>query len=981
MKIGKLLTKPLCSAARLRSVFPSAATLPALWRGAFGKRKRLKAALREKERQLRLITENADVVIWTMDLAGRFTYVSPNVRKQYGYTVEEFLSFAFDHSMTPPSAALARNRFEAVRAAAVAGRRIKSETLEFEYCRSDGSLLWNEVTYSGLEDEAGKLVGLAGSLRDITASKRSQEIILQAQREWERTFDAVPDLIAILDKNHCILHANKAMAAKLGKEPHECVGLTCYRAVHGLDAPPDFCPHKHLLEDGRPHCEEVCEKRLDGHFMVSTSPLCDGAGELTGCVHVARDITHRKRAESELQWKTAILEAQVNTSLDGILVVDDQNKRLLINQRFCRQCEAPPRVLDDPDDTALFEHVLGMVKNPEDFSRKVKFLNTDRHATSQDELEFKNGTILDRYSSPLRGKDGQYYGRIWTFRDITDRKRAEQSLRHSEEELKCTVVALESANKALEEFNQLAESAVRAKSRFLANMSHEIRTPMTAILGCADLLIKEKGIEKAPPHRRHNLETIKRNGEHLLGLINDILDLSKIDAGKMKIDPTPCSTLEMLAEAVAPMRIQAEAKHLKLITRANGPLPEKILTDPLRFRQILFNLASNAIKFTDEGEIRITTQLVSEAGQPRLRFDVADTGIGMNADQVGNLFRAFSQVDNSPARKFGGTGLGLCICKRLAEALGGGIAVHSVPDQGSTFSFTIDPGPLEGIRMIEGIEMPAIPAPVTPPAAENIELHSRVLLAEDGPDNQRLIRLVLEEAGAEVATVENGLLAIQAVRAAREAGKPFDVILMDMQMPVIDGYSATRELRAQGYQSPIIALTAHAMAADRQKCLDAGCDDFISKPIDWQKLFAAVNYWTGLLSSHAAADKENARTEEALDVEEVLRSSYADNPIIAKILPEFVHGADARVETMSAALAEGRLEEVGRLAHQLKGAGGSYGYPSITEAAKALEFNARDGQLEAAWASLIKVAALCRAAVRGLEVLQAPASAPVLPRA
>ena len=419
-------------------------------------------------------------------------------------------------------------------------------------------------------------------------------------------------------------------------------------------------------------------------------------------------------------------------------------------------------------------------------------------------------------------------------------------------------------NKTLEEFNHVAESATRAKSEFLANMSHEIRTPMTAILGYADLLLDEEGIENGSPSTGDRIvETIKRNGEHLLGLINDILDLSKVEAGKMQIEPVRCSPCELVADVVSLMRVRATAKHLKLESDLTPPLPETILTDPLRLRQVLVNLVGNAIKFTDQGEVRIAVRLTEDSGQPRLRFDVTDTGIGMDEEQIGRLFQAFSQVDNSSERKFGGTGLGLCISKRITEAMGGKIEVHSTPGKGSTFSVTIDPGPLDGIRMIENTHEALLGCPpvVATEIPSKIELHGRVLLAEDGPDNQRLIAFLLKKAGAEVKVAENGQIAYDEALAAITQGTPFGVILMDMQMPVMDGYTATQQLREQGYTGPIVALTANAMAEDCQKCLDAGCDDYATKPIDRQKLLATVAHWmthTNDDSSKSPATTSNA---------------------------------------------------------------------------------------------------------------------------
>ena len=416
----------------------------------------------------------------------------------------------------------------------------------------------------------------------------------------------------------------------------------------------------------------------------------------------------------------------------------------------------------------------------------------------------------------------------------------------------------------LQKANRQAEAANRAKSEFLANMSHEIRTPMTAILGYMELIGESLDCcTKCSAHlsceiratNRQQMKIVHRNGAHLLGLINDILDLSKIEAEKLQIEPTRCSPVQLVDDVVSLMRAQAAAKHLKLETELRGPLPETVLTDPLRLRQALVNLMGNAIKFTEQGEVRLVVRMRTREGEspifvgrklgqspdPRLCFDVTDTGIGMNEEQIGKLFKPFSQVDNSATRKYGGTGLGLCISKRLSEALGGDIEVRSEPGKGSTFSVTIDPGSLNGIQEPWGGHS-CLPkadknvCPTGPATPKKIALHGRVLLAEDGEDNQRMICFLLKKAGAEVVAVENGQLAVDAVLAANEAGQPFDLILMDMQMPVLNGYEATRQLRGRGYTGPIVALTAHTLVTDQQKCLDAGCDDYQPKPFQHQDL-------------------------------------------------------------------------------------------------------------------------------------------------
>jgi CheY-like chemotaxis protein len=299
--------------------------------------------------------------------------------------------------------------------------------------------------------------------------------------------------------------------------------------------------------------------------------------------------------------------------------------------------------------------------------------------------------------------------------------------------------------------------------------------------------------------------------------------------------------------------------------------------------------------------------------------------------------------------------------------MGGSIEVQSSPGKGSTFSFTIDPGPLEGIRMIQPDQLPENSPAAASADGTAIKLNCRVLVAEDGPDNQRLVRIILEDAGAGVTTVENGQLAVHSALDAIEKHEPFDIILMDMQMPVMDGYTATRELRSHGYTAPIIALTAHAMADDRQKCLDAGCDDFVTKPFDWEKLLATVAQWSSRGPAGKNAEQEQAHADAANEAEEKLESIFINKPVIVRILPEFLGCLDARVQALSEALAGGNFEDLRRLAHQLKGAGGSYGYPPISAAAVKLEFDAKEQRSEEAKASLAKVAAVCRAAVNGFN--------------
>jgi PAS domain S-box-containing protein len=424
--------------------------------------------------------------------------------------------------------------------------------------------------------------------------------------------------------------------------------------------------------------------------------------------------------------------------------------------------------------------------------------------------------------NPILDRRGRTHRVVEIATDVTEYRKAETELRRAKD---------------------VAEAATLAKSEFLANMSHEIRTPITAVLGYTDLLLEPELPEE---DRWSYLHTIRRNGEMLLDLINDILDISKIEAGKLDVEYAECSPWQIVLEVVDLMRERANRKGLTLSIESQGPLPDSILSNAIRLRQILINLVGNAIKFTDAGHVRIVTRLVRpENGQPLLQIEVADTGIGMTPAQMASLFRPFTQADSSTSRRFGGTGLGLSISKRLAVALGGDITVTSQPNEGSTFRAAV-----AAEMMTNGTfhEHPRVVVAGAVAASQQPKLNCRILLAEDAPDNQRLLSLVLKKAGAEVMIARNGLEAIEMAmapisgrgRRASDPKRPFDIVLMDIQMPAVDGYEATRQLRQGGYTGPIIALSAHATTTAAHQCLEAGCDDYLAKPIDRDALLHKI---------------------------------------------------------------------------------------------------------------------------------------------
>ena len=516
----------------------------------------------------------------------------------------------------------------------------------------------------------------------------------------------------------------------------------------------------------------------------------------------------------------------------------------------------------------------------------------------------------------------------------------------------------------LVEARRQAEAATEAKSRFLANMSHEIRTPMTAILGYTDLLMNPA----LPADTRAGyLATVRRNAEHLLDLINDILDLSKIEAGKMSLAVGPCPIGPLLADLMSLFRVRAQQRGNTLGVEYCGPVPETIQTDTSRLRQALLNLIGNAVKFTENGSVRVVVTLLEtwRPGQPGLRFDVIDTGIGIDPAFLPRLYEPFAQADESTSRMYGGTGLGLSITRNIVQLLDGELKVESTPGKGTTFSMIIPTGDLTGVRLIQGFEETfAQSASTESEAATGANLNGlRLLLAEDSPDNQDLIRILLEGAGAQVTLAEDGQVAVEKAQTGS-----FDVVLMDMNMPHLDGYQATRRLRQEGYQQPIIALTASAMMNDVDRCLQAGCDAHLAKPIDRARLFETLAKYAAKPPEPMASAQGPSSGVAASQPPAPIVSRLADDPQMAQLLERFVERLPGYLHGMQAALASKNYTELQRFAHRLKGAGGGYGYPSLTEAAARLETAAKQADAEVAAQAVEHLAVLCQAVKLGLDL-------------
>ncbi len=576
----------------------------------------------------------------------------------------------------------------------------------------------------------------------------------------------------------------------------------------------------------------------------------------------------------------------------------------------------------------------------------VGLLPEEKHVIADTALTLLS-IVLMRVSNALENRE--YYNFLQNQKDILEKKVAirTEALTRSERQLKAAMTqATELAEKA--------EQASRAKSDFLAKMSHELRTPLNGIIGMAEIAL-ETGLND---RQRQMVQIIDRESTSLLRIINDILDFSKVEAGKMEIEQHPFDLDRLFDEVAETMEPQARRKGLKLVTHLHPEVPTRLRGDAMRIKQVLLNLAGNALKFTDQGEIRITGDVVKENGRrPHIELSVKDTGIGIPKEKQEAIFEGFTQADQSTTRKYGGTGLGITISRQLVELMGGCLSLESREQAGTTFRFTL----ALDRQTVEADRAPAAPTPDRSANASSPDITGRrILLVEDYPTNQQVAFMHLSAAGFEVEIAENGQKAVAAYRQ-----RPFDLILMDVQMPIMDGYEATgaiRDLERQAAAShddgharrgriPIIAMTANALKGDREKCLAAGMDDFLTKPIKRQPLLQTVSQWAGgVRRMQPACDRpelDPAPASEAaphpMDLETAVHE-FGDRPLVLEVANELLSNARQQARVMRDALAQQTSERIRKEAHSVKGGAWTIEARPLGDLAEKIEHLCKDGQ-------------------------------------
>jgi len=769
---------------------------------------------------------------------------NPGAEKLFGYSAPEVLGQPLDLLIPPRFRA---HHGEHIRRFAESGEQVRRMDTRREIfaLRKDGTEFPAEASIARAETRTGRVYTLI--LRDISERKRVEEALRKERDFTAAVLDTAGALVVVVDTEGRMVRANWACGQVTGYSWEELQGRLLWDLFSVAEEASAFqADFQELCSTQSPKDHENYCSIKDGSRRLlawSDAVLLNSQGAVEFVICTGIDVTERRRAEEALAKEANLLRTVIDLWPDHIFVKDSVGRYIVDNSahRSALGKSSLSEVIGKTD-FAFFSKELAAQNQADEraiLGSGQPILDRETRVLKPDGTQ----TWLSTRKVPWRGHAGKVVGLVGMSQDITDRKRIQEELEKHARELREKNEKLGAALKAAKEATQL-------KSQFLAKMSHELRTPMNGVIGMIQLLLSTT----LDGEQHEYAEFALRSADALLGLLNDILDISKIEAGKLELEYRPFDLTATLNDVISLLAPRATAKGLDLTCAVHPGVPRLVCGDAGRLRQILTNLLANAVKFTERGAVVVQAEPIAGAdGRPTVQFSVEDTGIGIAPDQLPRLFQNFVQADNSTTRKYGGTGLGLAISKQLAEMMGGNIGAESQPGRGSRFWFTVvleeQRGEAAALPLREQHEDQKIKAPSIPgrtvPELRYAALPSarRILLAEDNFINQKVVVGILKKAGYQADVVTNGRQAVEALAIAH-----YDLVLMDVQMPIMDGLKATAEIRRREgatRRTPIVALTANAMAGDRDECLKAGMDDFLSKPISVEEIGRTLTRWFG----------------------------------------------------------------------------------------------------------------------------------------